>query len=44
MKLMALTLGGFVSFYKIIGIFLFQEGNVIFNDALNTFLFTVIWR
>ena len=21
-----------------------QEGNVLFNDALNTFLFTVIWR
>ena len=21
-----------------------KEGNVLFNDALNTFLFTVIWR
>ena len=21
-----------------------EEGNVLFNDALNTFLFTVIWR
>ena len=21
-----------------------QEGNVLFNDALNTFYFTVIWR
>ena len=21
-----------------------NEGNVLFNDALNTFLFTVIWR
>ena len=23
---------------------IFQEGNVLFNDALNTFYFTVIWR
>ena len=21
-----------------------KEGNVLFNDALNTFYFTVIWR
>ena len=21
-----------------------KEGNVLFNDALNTFLFTVIWK
>ena len=21
-----------------------KEGNILFNDALNTFLFTVIWR
>ena len=21
-----------------------KEGNVLFNDALNTFLYTVIWR
>ena len=21
-----------------------KEGNVLFNDALNTFLFTIIWR
>ena len=21
-----------------------KEGNVLFNDTLNTFLFTVIWR
>ena len=21
-----------------------KEGNVLFNDALNTFLFTVIWQ
>ena len=21
-----------------------EEGNVLFNDALNTFYFTVIWR
>ena len=25
-------------------IFLYKEGNVLFNDALNTFYFTLIWR
>ena len=24
--------------------FIRKEGNVLFNDALNTFYFTVIWR
>ena len=25
-------------------VYLLKEGTVLFNDALNTFLFTVIWR
>ena len=29
---------------KLFDIFSRKEGNVLFNDALNTFYFTVIWR
>ena len=27
----------------VVGVVVWKEGNVLFNDALNTFLFTVIW-
>ena len=32
---------GFASCYQLLGR---KEQNVLFNDALNTFYFTVIWR
>ena len=29
---------------KVVELYRRKEGNVLFNDAFNTFLFTVIWR
>ena len=34
----------FIYSYMASDIWLRKEGNVLFNDALNTFLFTAIWR
>ena len=33
----------FLTWPLIKNLYLFNEGNVLFNDALNTFYFTVIW-